>query len=590
MGSLRVGSGPWIPLDNLHCQVEGIAAKLNGIGGPLDTLSFTVPEAVVPPGTRVTLTFRFNGSSGTETAFRVLDINLLNANGQPTLPSSAPVQPYVSVIPSIRPPSYTQAVIDSQRAQGQALWSGGNILASWGGAAIRARCADCHTWDGRDLKYFNYSSRSIVERSKFHGIDAAGSTAIAVYIESHSVERNGTPWNPPYQPIAGIDSLPVSRWAAGGGIAAVLPEDQGTLNTLFPGNVYKFDFTRTINARELPIQIPMPDWNTWLPKIHPLDYWGDSFLPVDAAFKRLRTSPGFQYQQLVADAWAAYYAWAFVYLQPMGSDTETSPNYQMARYSLARWRLVRIWDALQTHGLEESGKTMFPWPESAARTWPGTGGAAFLAAPHIAMSSSHDNGLRDGTEASWYFRSLQWYWLQMVLNDSNHRRNGSSPVDWPYLQSHVYALWNYGIPAEGMLLTTLAKAGEAGTGDPYNQANAYMGFSSGPRLGMLFASPPVGVWAGHDPLERDAAVRALVDEYAKWIYHFGRDYFINTVGELDPLNMDNTPGTAVAGPWIRSHAGTIQSAENLGYAPDILTTLREIGTYLWPGASWTPAP
>ena len=35
---------------------------------------------------------------------------------------------------------------------------------------IQATCADCHAVDGRDLKYFNYSNRSIIERSKFHNL------------------------------------------------------------------------------------------------------------------------------------------------------------------------------------------------------------------------------------------------------------------------------------------------------------------------------------------------------------------------------------------------------------------------------------
>jgi hypothetical protein len=589
MGSLRVNSGPWIPLNNAHCVAEGIAAKLNGIGGALDTISFTVPEAALNRGARNTLTFRFNGSAGTETAFRILDLNVVDGAGQPLLPVSDPMQIYVSVIPSVRPASYTQAVVDAQLAQGQNLWKNGIIRDTWSGTTVSAHCSDCHATDGRDLKYFNYSSRSIIERSRFHGLDTASGTAIAAYIETAPTVRVGYPWDPPYQPAPGLDGRPVSNWAAGGGIGAVTDDDQVTLAALFPGGTPSFNFSSTINTRQLPVGIPMPDWNSWLPKVHPLDYWGDSFKPVDAAFKLLRSVPPEQFQVHLANAWATHFNWAATYLHPMGADTETSPAYQIALYSLARWRLVRVWDALQTQGLEDDGKTMFPWPESAERTWPGTGGLAFLAAPHASMTTSQLNGLRDGTETTWFFRSLQWYWLQLVLNDSNHRRNVSSPIDWPYLLAHVAGLWNKGIHAEGMLTAVMAKAGESGTGDPYTPENSFVAFY-GPRLGVLFASTDVARWDGHDPAQRDAVVRAFVDEYSRWIHLFGRDYFVNFTGELDPLNIDNTPGVPQSEPWIRSHAGVIQVAEQVGYAPDIIAKLRDLGQFLWPDAVWTAAP
>lgn len=32
-----------------------------------------------------------------------------------------------------------------------------------------------------------------------------------------------------------------------------------------------FDIKQTLNIREIPIAIKFPDWNDWLPKIHPMD-------------------------------------------------------------------------------------------------------------------------------------------------------------------------------------------------------------------------------------------------------------------------------------------------------------------------------
>ena len=30
---------------------------------------------------------------------------------------------------------------------------------------------------------------------------------------------------------------------------------------------------RPMNAREIPVPIQFPDWNAWLPVMHPLDIW-----------------------------------------------------------------------------------------------------------------------------------------------------------------------------------------------------------------------------------------------------------------------------------------------------------------------------
>jgi hypothetical protein len=33
----------------------------------------------------------------------------------------------------------------------------------------------------------------------------------------------------------------------------------------------------TLNMRELPVPLQLPDWNDWLPEVHPIDMWGTSF-------------------------------------------------------------------------------------------------------------------------------------------------------------------------------------------------------------------------------------------------------------------------------------------------------------------------
>ena len=58
---------------------------------------------------------------------------------------------------------------------------------------LHAHCTDCHAEDGRDLKYFNYSNLSIIERAKFHGMTAEDGRDIAGYIRGLATPAPGRP-------------------------------------------------------------------------------------------------------------------------------------------------------------------------------------------------------------------------------------------------------------------------------------------------------------------------------------------------------------------------------------------------------------
>src|SRR5208337_2742916 len=85
-------------------------------------------------------------------------------------------------------------------------------------------------------------------------------------------------WNPPYQPGPGMDSRPVSDWAAGAGLDAVLDNDADTLNYVLPGgSTANIAGNAYLNQREIPIVLQLRDWNHWLPIIHPIDAFGAQF-------------------------------------------------------------------------------------------------------------------------------------------------------------------------------------------------------------------------------------------------------------------------------------------------------------------------
>src|SRR5438477_9072912 len=118
---------------------------------------------------------------------------------------------------------------------GQELWLTAALKANSlpNAPPIRAHCADCHAYDGRDLKYFGFSNASIIARSRFHGLSDLQGQEIASYIRSVPVPSPGRPWNPPYQPGPGLDARPVANWAAGAGLSWALDSDLASLPFIF---------------------------------------------------------------------------------------------------------------------------------------------------------------------------------------------------------------------------------------------------------------------------------------------------------------------------------------------------------------------
>ena len=265
MVSIRVNEGPWIPLNNATATVAEPAKSYGGIGGAIATLKLTVPlpAGAVADGPN-TIHFRFNGTNGIVSGFRVLAFNFVEPDGRLVLPSES----FVDEDPNTWEPPFRDP---TNIAAGRAVWHDAQLVASGlpNAQSIRAHCSDCHTEDGRDLKYFNFSNRSIIARSQFHGLSQLQGQQIASYIRSLPVPNPGRPWNPPYQPGPGLDVQPEANWAAGAGLQWVLENDVDALPFIFPRNSIG-----NLNPREIPIAFPLPDWNHWLPRVHPLDARG----------------------------------------------------------------------------------------------------------------------------------------------------------------------------------------------------------------------------------------------------------------------------------------------------------------------------
>jgi len=214
-----------MPLNNSTVSIPEPARSFGGIGGGFSTLVMTVP---LPDGTIVgganTIRFRFNQTDGVVSGYRGLAWNFLTVEGRKNLPPDH----FAEAAPeNWRPPLPDTASIQT----GQELWRTASLAASSlpNSPRIHANCADCHAQDGRDLKYFNFSNRSIVARARFHGLSTLQAEQIASYIRSLPLPSPGRPWNPPYQPGPGLDEQPISNWAAGAGVSAVLDQDTDAL-------------------------------------------------------------------------------------------------------------------------------------------------------------------------------------------------------------------------------------------------------------------------------------------------------------------------------------------------------------------------
>lgn len=227
--------------------------------------------------------FRFNGTDGESNGYRVLALELRDSSGK---------RLDTKTLPSFDPKSEQDAedYEVSDVSAGRSLWYATDSLekSSVVERKIHAACASCHASNGRDLQYFNYSNRSIVERSRFHGLSQKEGEQIVAFLRSTLADtpyaEGARPWNPPYQPGPGLDATD-HGWAAGAGLDAVLETPEDALKAVFgkpldaPLAVTQADVDALMdpdadmNAREMPVPLQYPDWNAWLPSIHPSDVW-----------------------------------------------------------------------------------------------------------------------------------------------------------------------------------------------------------------------------------------------------------------------------------------------------------------------------
>jgi len=594
--SVQVNNSAWLPISNSTVTLLGNATAYGGIGGGFATLSMTMnlPSGVVQTGAN-TINFRFNQTDGRVSGFRVLAFNIQSASGTQLIPTSTFVQDDPN---TWQPPSTAPSDITA----GQTLWRTAALtipLTSGGTKPILAHCMDCHTQDGRDLKYFNYSNNSIQTRAVFHGLTSQQGNQIASYIRTLNVPNPGRVWNPPYQPGPGLDSQPVSNWAAGAGLSAVLNSDADMINAIFPSGFQSSVFAGTsdLNQRELPLPVQLPDWNQWLPGTHPMDAFGAAFTSngYNTIYQTLSSSlqvndpAGYVAQQSNINAWFnAFYGFYVQEGNPIWNNPTTgwTPAAVDAMYSLSQWGLVKTWELNSQFQLEGYSQNIFG-PQADPRAW--YSNMPFFVSPHeLKMPNTGVTGLRNGTGAEYIYLSYIWYNLQLILNDSNGKQTYQYPIDWSYVYGFVQNLGSLVSPQSGIqtmwMIKGLQVMQQLGAG-PQMSGNGWQPFVVQPSW-LVTPEWNATVWTGVDATTRTAIATGIATSWLQQVSQFTPQQFYAggwTTATAVPVPGGN-PYDSVFPDWVWY---MIPRFGFLGVNPTLVNQLAAWAQTVWPKANWT---
>jgi len=594
--SVQVNNSAWLPISNSSVTLLENAAAYGGIGGGFGTvkMNMKLPAGAILAGTN-TIRFRFNQTDGRVSGFRVLAFNVLAANGSMLLPSST----FVDENPNTWQPPSTSA---SDIAAGNTLWHQAALtapLSTGGYKHILAHCSDCHAQDGRDLKYFNYSNNSIETRASFHGLTAQQGAQIASYIRSLNVVNPGRPWNPPYQPGPGLDSLPVSDWGAGAGIDAVLDSDQAMISAIFPSGFLPSVFAATsrLNQRNLPLPVQLPDWNQWLPGTHPMDAFGSAFTNNGyyTIYRTLSSSLQINNPTAYVAQTANFQNWfnAFYgFYTQEGTPIWNNPTTMWtasnvdAMYSLSQWGLVKTWELNNQFGLEGYSQNIFG-AQADPRAW--YSNLPFFVSPHeLKMPANGVAGLRNGSAATYTYLSYIWYNLQLILNDSNGKQSYHYPIDWTYSYDFVEGLGSLLAPQSGIqtmwMIKGLQVMQELGKGPQYG-GSGWQPFVTQPSW-LVTPEWNYYVWPGVSPATRIAIANGIVSTWLSEVTQFTAQEFYAggwTTATAVPAPGGN-PYDGVFPDWVWY---MIPRFKFIGVESSLVSQMAAWAQTVWPKGNWT---
>ncbi|MFC2081025.1 hypothetical protein ACFLR8_02325 [Bacteroidota bacterium] len=455
-GRLRVNAGEWLDMTNDNTAIDMLEPdkSYGGFGGGFATVRFSIDKSDLNFQNGInTVEFEYNhrNKKFATAGYRVIRVKVLDSNGDNLIPASN----YVEQDPtSWEPPINTPEAI----AAGKAIWTSAEL-------GIKAHCMDCHTRDGRDLKYFNVSNKTIIQQCVKSGFSQEAGMQVASYIRSVDIDvvPQARVWNPPYQPGPGTDNKPVYEWAAGAGIDAVLDTDEEMLPYIF-GDGSKEAIDRVtptdsnLNLREIPVAVQFPDWLSWIPEQNPVDIFddwesSDAYKAYQTLFNQfqnqdLANSPNLinTFDQFPLDVmwWVGGYPerqlhpWCELSSPVLKAAKAKGYTAEWAKFNLSKWNAMKMWEMLNMFDAEDKAQAINPSAEP--YQWPSREFGTFQIAAHFIGDDRGTSAFKWETlPVGTYFSSI-WYELQMVL--SSGMRNGKTvhPVDWAYNHFHVNRL------------------------------------------------------------------------------------------------------------------------------------------------------
>ncbi len=620
MASVQVGDGAWIDLRNDAVEVVGPGKTFGGIGGGFATLMLrvAVPDGAVQAGNN-TLRFRYNGTDGRSLGYRVLKIDLLDADGQPLLDQG---QFLLDDPAKWTAPSSDAAVI----AGGKQLWGSATLERSpLDATAIKATCSDCHASDARDLEFFAFSNLSIIERARYHGLSEADGEAIASYVRSLGLPRVGRPWNPPFQPGPGLTQRPVSEWSAGAGVDAVLDDELDGLANLPGGGVDKAalidgDHILRVDLHDIPIALQLLDWNHWLPDIHPKEYLGDGLQDTSnwKFYQAIRdglsgaTEGGadkFKRDDLRQrmDDWANSMTYTYgdtkgLYDLAMPDSSVTPQQFRQA-YAAGAWNAVKLWELSHEFELQELGPQTFG-VLGEPRSWI-SNRHIFDVSPHIIHQLRSDQpflvevNTHGDTEPLLMNNYLAntWYQLQLLI-DSGHRkiaRGGHHTIDWGYMAGlfgDLKKARQLGEPMRRLLFFLKSmEVQDSGLGPEPEYGPWWTWNLRDTNWAHLELDDPR--WKDVPQVNRvlDAAIGAWSDKtgtftVAQWKQTHGISYDgANIEGDAWVIGggINNEQNDRSIADWMW---GTLPAAKELGVHGSVLAAMCNFGAAMWPNNDW----
>jgi hypothetical protein len=655
-GSVRVNGGSWIDLTDDVATVSEPEKAYGGISGGFFTTRFTVPVGGVVKG-KNTIEFRFNKTDGHTSGYRILNVNFLRSDGQRALGKYATLQDDPTKWKP-QPSSTTNPQINVDIAAGRALWNGSVPLreSPLSPKILKASCASCHAADGRDLKYFNYSDWSIGQRAEFHGLTTKQGKQLAAYIRNLNVlaPKQAAPWNPPYQPGPGLDDKPVLEWSAGAGLAAVLEHDQESLKYLFPNAdgsaadlsvasiAETINIKKTLNVREIPVAVQLPDWNEWLATEHPAELWDSARVqPLLDSYTTARNAlvsggAAILIAEKKLDAMMETFRDAVNEFQGLGGPQPcprfysgdiaspakratmealpTDKTCEDGMQAINRWFSVKMWELNNQFVLEEAPAQTYRYGE--ARGWVGATHQVFWAAAH--RSSDDSQKFRYQSVALGKFHSMTWYHVQMVVNAGHRANSRFVPQDWFYTPNHIMEasvkngtankrppIASIAIMSQLKMYQNLDRTGPDGLGTD-KQSEWWLPFVT-PRMiesyadsGAILGQP----WVALDDYE--SGLRAKVtNEFLRVFLKKQKTYPISSLprrsnpgpnGDDDYEDIDYVPTAYTGGGCYYTCPGQARHADNiyrliprlkaLGVDSALVNELIDWSKAVWPAGTW----